>query len=132
MKLQIQRSYYSANIFVIASLILLLSYGTDVILENFNEKGFLPLDTVTRGIIFGGIAVALSIIAFIISIREKSFFISTLLLINGMIITFNIIKSSENAFIISIISGIIVTSLGIYKKIGFTNIRSGKSTITQH
>ncbi len=139
MKLQIHRSYSIANIFVIASLILLLSYGTDVILENFNAKGFLPLDTVTRGIIFGGIAVTLSIIAFIISIREKSFFISTLLLINGiimiigsLIIAFNIIKSSENAFIISIISGIIVTSLGIYKKIGFTNIRSGKSTIMQH
>ena len=139
MKLQIHRSYSIANIFGIASLILLLSYGTDVRLENVNEKGFLPLDTVTRGIIFGGISVTLSIIAFIISIREKSFFISTLLIVNGIImiigglvIAFNIIKSSENALLISIVSGIIVTSLGICKKFSFTNITRGKNTLTQH
>jgi hypothetical protein len=139
MKLQIHTSYSIANIFVITSLVLLLIYGADVALKNFNTGGFIPLDTITRGIIFGGIAVALSIIAFIISIREKSFFVSTLLIINGIImiigglvIASNIINSSENALLISIVSGIIITSLGIWKKVGFRNITSGKNTLTQH
>ena len=139
MKLQIHISYSIANIFVIISLVLLLIYGADVALKNFNAEGFLPFDTVTRGIIFGGISVTLSIIAFIISIREKSFFILTLLIVNGIImiigglvIAFNIIKSSENALLISIVSGIIVTSLGICKKFSFTNITRGKNTLTQH
>ena len=64
MKLQIQESHsLAANILIIISLVLLLSYGTDVILHNFNGKGFLLMDTITRGIVFGGIAVAFSIIA---------------------------------------------------------------------
>lgn len=139
MKLQIHSSYSIANIFVIISLVLLLIYGADIALKNFNTGGFIPLDTITRGIIFGGIAVALSIIAFIISFREKSFFVSTLLFINGiimiiggLIIAFNIINSSDNALLISIVSGIIITSLGIWKKVGFRNITSGKNTLTQH
>ncbi len=139
MKLQIYSSYSIANIFVITSLILLLIYGADVVWKNFNTNGFLPLDTLTRGIIFGAIPVALSITAFIRSIREKSVFVSTLLIINGiimiiggLIIAFNLINSSENALLISIVSGIAVTSLGIYKKVGFRNITSGKNTLTQH
>ena len=114
-------------------------YGADVALKNFYAEGFIPLDTITRGIIFGGIAVALSMISFIISVREKSFFVSTLLIINGIImiigglvIAFNIINSSQNALLISIVSGIIVTSLGISKKVGFRNITSGKNTLTRH
>jgi uncharacterized membrane protein HdeD (DUF308 family) len=81
------------------------------------------MDTISRGIVFGGIAVTLSIIAFILSFRERSFIVSTFLIINGiimiiggLIIAFNIIKSSENALLISMISGIIVISLGIWKK----------------
>lgn len=133
MKLQIQESYSLANILIIISLVLLLSYGTDVILKNFNAEGFLLMDTITRGIVFGGIAVAFSIIAFILSLREKLFIVSTFLIVNGIImitggllIAFNIIKSSENALLISMISGIIVISLGIWKKVGFRNIVTEK------
>jgi hypothetical protein len=139
MKLQIQKSHSLANILIIISLVLLLSYGTDVILKNFNVEGFLLMDTITRGIVFGGIAVAFSIIAFILSLREKLFIVSTFLIVNGIImitggllIAFNIIKSSENALLISMISGIIVISLGIWKKVGFRNIVSGKNTLTHH
>src|SRR5688500_8306957 len=81
MKLQIQESYSLANILIIISLVLLLSYGTDVILKNFNGEGFLLMDTITRGIVFGGIAVAFSIIAFILSLREKLFIVSTFLIV---------------------------------------------------
>src|SRR5918996_23784 len=139
MKLQIQGSHSLANILIIISLVLLLSYGIDVILKNFNAEGFIIMDTISRGIVFGGIAVTLSIIAFILSFRERSFIVSTFLIINGiimiiggLIIAFNIIKSSENALLISIVSGIIVTSLGIWKKVGFRNITSGKNTLIQH
>jgi hypothetical protein len=139
MKLQIQESHSLANILIIISLVLLLSYGIDVILKNFNGEGFLLMDTITRGIVFGGIAVAFSIIAFILSLREKLFIVSTFLIVNGIImitggllIAFNIIKSSENALLISMISGIIVISLGISKKVGSRNIVSGKNTLTYH
>jgi hypothetical protein len=139
MKLQIQESHSLANILIIISLVLLLSYGIDVILKNFNGEGFLLMDTITRGIVFGGIAVAFSIIAFILSLREKLFIVSTFLIVNGIImitggllIAFNIIKSSENALLISMISGIIVISLGISKKVGSRNIVSGKNTLTHH
>jgi hypothetical protein len=139
MKLQIQGSHSLANILIIISLVLLLSYGIDVILKNFNAEGFIIMDTINRGIVFGGIAVTLSIIAFILSFRERSFIVSTFLIINGiimiiggLIIAFNIIKSSENALLISMISGIIVISLGIWKKVGFRNIVSGKNTLTHH
>ena len=74
-KLQIHKSNSIANIFVITSLVLLVIYGADVAFKNFNKEGFIPLDTITRGIIFGGIAVAFSIIAFIISISKKSRFL---------------------------------------------------------
>jgi uncharacterized membrane protein HdeD (DUF308 family) len=116
-----------------------LSYNIDVILKNFNAEGFIIMDTISRDIVFGGIAVTLSIIAFILSFRERSFIVSTFLIINGiimiiggLIIAFNIIKSSENALLISMISGIIVISLGIWKKVGFRNIVSGKNTLTHH
>jgi hypothetical protein len=139
MKLQIQESHSLPNILIIISLVLLLSYGTDVILKNFNGEGFLLMDTITRGIVFGGIAVAFSIIAFILSLREKLFIVSTFLIVNGIImitggllIAFNIIKSSENALLISMITGIIVISLGIWKKVGLRNIVSGKNTLTHH
>jgi hypothetical protein len=52
MKLQIQKSHSFANILIIISLVLLLSYGTDVILKNFNAEGFLLMDTISRGIVF--------------------------------------------------------------------------------
>jgi hypothetical protein len=54
------------------------------------------------------------------------------MIIGGLVIASNIINSSENALLISIVSGIIITSLGIWKKIGFRNITSGKNTLTQH
>ena len=73
MKLQIHTSYSIANIFVITSLVLLLIYGADVALKNFYTEGFILLDTITRGIIFGGIAVALSIIPLSYQL-EKSLF----------------------------------------------------------
>ncbi len=55
-----------------------------------------------------------------------------IMIIGGLVIAFNIINSSENALLISIVSGIIVTSLGISKKVRFRNLTSGKNILTQH
>ncbi len=72
---------------VIASLILLLIYGADEGSKQGKQGGgFLHLDVKIRGIAFGGSAVALSTAAFFVSMREKSGFVSVLLLVNGALI----------------------------------------------
>jgi hypothetical protein len=76
-----------AQAFVIASLILLLVYGADAGSSSTmkEETEFLPMDTMTRGILFGGTAVALSTAAFFVSLNERSMFVSILLIINGIL-----------------------------------------------
>jgi hypothetical protein len=74
-----------------ASLILLLIYGADVIVASstttspvpgFSEhNGFLPFNKAIRGSVLGGSAVIMSIIAFIISRKEPSSAVSTLLMV---------------------------------------------------
>ena len=78
-------------ILLFISLALLIIYGADVISSqassNVGKSGFLQLSPAIRGGIFGGGAVILSIIAFAISLREKSTLVVVLLLINdGLII----------------------------------------------
>lgn len=77
-------------ILLFISLALLIIYGADVISSqassNDGKSGFLQLSPAIRGGIFGGGAVILSIIAFSISLREKSTLVVVLLLINGGLI----------------------------------------------
>ena len=77
-------------ILLFISLALLIIYGADVISSqessNDGKSGFLQLSPAIRGGIFGGGAVILSIIAFAISLREKSTLVVVLLLINGGLI----------------------------------------------
>ena len=77
-------------ILLFISLALLIIYGADVISSqassNDGKSGFLQLSPAIRGGVFGGGAVILSIIAFAISLREKSTLIVVLLLINGGLI----------------------------------------------
>jgi len=73
------------------SLILLVLYGIDVAIifssdsgqTTEDSRGFLPLDERTRGTAFGGSAVIMSIIAFVIARKERSNIISILLFVNG-------------------------------------------------
>ena len=76
-----------AQAFVIAALILLLIYGADAGGTNTTEEktSFIPLDTMTRGIVFGGGAVVLSTAAFFVSLNERSMLVSILLIINGIL-----------------------------------------------
>ena len=77
-------------ILLFISLALLIIYGADVIssqgTSNDGKSGFLQLNPAIRGGVFGGGAVILSIIAFAISVREKSTLVVILLLVNGGLI----------------------------------------------
>ena len=67
-------------ILLFISLALLMTYAADV------QWGFLPLSPSVRGGGLGGSAVILSIIAFAISLKERSSIVVILLLINGGLI----------------------------------------------
>jgi hypothetical protein len=73
---------------LIASLILLLVYGVDVAVaaSSPDRQGFLPFDEAVRGVAFGGGAVVMSIIAFVIARKEYAPIVSALLFINGGLI----------------------------------------------
>lgn len=85
------------------SLILLVIYGMDVLAASYNSpegvmgQGFLPFEEQVRGIVFGGGAVAMSIIAFIISRKVPSITVSVLLFINGGLIVVGIIATVVQA-----------------------------------
>jgi hypothetical protein len=110
-----------------ASLILLILYGIDVILifsssssQAIEEsQGILPLDERTRGSVFGGGAVIMSIIAFVIARKEKSILGPILLLINGGLIIGGILAVAGGLGIASLVStvamGVILVALGIWK-----------------
>ena len=71
-----------------ASLILLIVYGADVAAASNSpyKEGFLPFDEATRGGVFGGGAVVMSIIAFVLARKEYAPMVSALLFVNGGLI----------------------------------------------
>src|SRR5688572_9415209 len=73
---------------LIASLILLIIYGADVAVASSSPQGlgFLPFDEAIRGVAFGGGAVIMSIIAFVIARKEHAPIVSSLLFVNGGLI----------------------------------------------
>ena len=79
-----------AIILLIISLGLLITYGIDVMVASQSqiggERGFLPLNEAVRGGIFGGGAVALSVIGFAVGRKDSSKAIPILLFINGGLI----------------------------------------------
>ena len=107
-----------AQAFVIAALILLLIYGADASGTNTTEEktGFIPLDTMTRGIVFGGGAVVLSTAAFFVSLNERSTFVSVLLIINGILMATGGIVVLGNRPMIGTesVGGYIVLGLGLW------------------
>ncbi|MGB7677213.1 MAG: hypothetical protein WBL49_00250 [Nitrososphaeraceae archaeon] len=116
------------------SLILLIIYGMDVLAasttspEGVMGQGFLPFGEQVRGIVFGGGAVAMSIIAFIISRKVPSIIVSVLLFINGGLIIVGIIVTVIQANFSSeemanmgrtagstVLFGLLLIGLGIWK-----------------
>jgi hypothetical protein len=109
------------------SLILLTLYGIDVAIifssdsgqTTEDSQGFLPLDERTRGTAFGGSAVIMSIIAFVIARKERSSIVPILLFVNGGLIIVGILAVSGGLGTTSLVStiamGIILVGLGIWK-----------------
>jgi hypothetical protein len=76
---------------LIASLVLLIIYGADVIIassqvNSVERMGFLPFNESVRGGAFGGGAVIMSIIAFVIARKEYAPAVCVLLFVNGGLI----------------------------------------------
>jgi hypothetical protein len=118
------------------SLILLVIYGMDVLVASYSSpegvtgQGFLPFGEQVRGIVFGGGAVVMSIIAFIIGRKVPSLIVSILLFINGGLIIAGIIAtvvqanfSSEEMANMgptagsSVLFGLVLIGLGIWKMV---------------
>jgi hypothetical protein len=72
-------------VLVLISIFLLTVYGSDAILDKTDE-GFLPFDDQVRGFALGIPSVILPLIAFAITWRSPSKFLSLFLLMNGMLI----------------------------------------------
>jgi hypothetical protein len=112
---------------LVASLILLILYGLDVIVifssspnQSFEgSQGFLPLDARTRGSALGGGAVIMSVIAFVVARKERSNIISILLLVNGGLIIAGILAVAGGLGMASLVStivlGVVLVGLGIWK-----------------
>ena len=85
-----------AIILLLISLGLLITYGIDVMVASQSQtdavtvgeggQGFLPVNEAVRGSIFGGGAVALSVIGFALGRKEPNKTIPILLFINGGLI----------------------------------------------
>ena len=96
------------------SLILLILYGIDVAIifssdsgqTTEDSRGFLPLDEKTRGSAFGGGAVIMSIIAFVIARKERSNIVSILLFVNGGLIIAGILAVAGGLGTTSLVSTI--------------------------
>ena len=73
---------------LVASLVLLIIYGADTAAaaSSPDRVGFLPLSEAARGSAFGGGAVVMSIIGFVIARKEHAPVVSALLFVNGGLI----------------------------------------------
>lgn len=104
-------------ILLFISLALLILYGADVMFAQSaspdGKTGFLNIDHAIRGGVLGGGAVILSIIAFTMSLKEKSTLVAMLLFINGGLIIAGMVglTAQEGADLNSTVYG--TTGLGI-------------------
>lgn len=119
-----------ATALVVASLVLLIIYGADAAVASSSSdgRGFLPFNEAVRGGGFGGGAVAMSIIAFIIARKERAPVVSALLFVNGgliiagmlALIAQGVLTSEESSGATATIGstigmGVILVGLGAWK-----------------
>ena len=73
---------------LVVSLVLLVIYGADAAAGSSSpeRRGFLPFDEAVRGSAFGGGAVVLSVIGFVIARKKHAPIVSALLFVNGGLI----------------------------------------------
>ena len=113
-------------ILLFISLALLIIYGADVMFAQSaspdGKSGFLQMDHATRGGVFGAGAVILSIIAFAISLKERSTLVALLLFINGGLIIAGMVGlaaqdgASESSTLYGTTGlGVLLVALGVVK-----------------
>jgi hypothetical protein len=113
-------------ILLFISLALLIIYGADVMFAQSTSPdgkgGFLQMDHAIRGGVFGGGAVILSIIAFAISLKERSTLVALLLFINGGLIIAGMVglatqdAASESSTLYGTTGlGVLLVALGVVK-----------------
>ena len=113
-------------ILLFISLALLIIYGVDVMFAQSTspdgKSGFLQMDHAIRGGVFGGGAVILSIIAFAISLTERSTLVALLLFINGGLIIAGMVglatqdAASESSTLYGTTGlGVLLVALGVVK-----------------
>ena len=73
---------------LVASLVLLIIYGADAAAaaSSPDKRGFLPFNEAVRGSAFGGGAVVMSIIGFVVARKDYAPIVSALLFVNGGLI----------------------------------------------
>ncbi|RZD40624.1 MAG: hypothetical protein CXT78_12550 [Thaumarchaeota archaeon] len=78
----------AAIVLTVISIVLLSLYGADVAvtMNSVDNEGFLPLNDMQRGIGLGTPAIILPIIAFFITLKEKSKGLGGLIIISGILI----------------------------------------------
>lgn len=137
-----------APILLLIALGLLIIYGLDTMVASqsmkidetqpvdpeFSSIGFLPMNEAVRGGIFGGGAMILSLLGFVIGRNDPSKSISILLFINGgliilgmiMVMALNVLESGEDVMKTvgsTMLFGGILIALGIIKIVVFDKRR---------
>ena len=111
-------------ILLFISLALLIIYGADVMFAQSTspdgKSGFLQMDHAIRGGVFGAGPVILSIIAFAISLKERSTLVALLLFINGGLIIAGMVGAaqdgaSESSTLYGTGLGVLLVALGVVK-----------------
>ncbi len=113
-----------SEIFVIAGMVLLLTYITDASVGQ-GETGFLPMSEKERGMIFGLSTMILFFAAFGVGLHEKSATTTIFLIVGGALIGTSVLAASlmaegglatiSGSFIGVIIVGYIIMGLGIIR-----------------
>jgi hypothetical protein len=125
---------------LLISLVLLIVYGLDTMVasqahtEKWSNIGFLPISESLRGGIFGGGAVVLSIIGFVIGRKDMSKTIPLLLFVNGglivlgmiIVVSMNVVESNKESLRTV---GFTVLLGGILIALGFAKIIMNKKRL---
>lgn len=119
------------------SIILLIIYGTDVIVGGGGAgDGFLPLDAMTRGIAFGFPPIILSIIAFFMAKRPPYKGLGVMLIVTGILIIIGGVMSvttaaeTENSKRMMGEGGSLIVIGAIIAALGVIKIRKSKISVS--
>ena len=86
---------FASQIIAAVALALLLIYFMDVLTSMLtNEPGFLPFSSKDRGLLFGGLSIALFLISFVIGWKIYSKILTVLLIVGGALIGTSVLVST--------------------------------------